>query len=299
MIFDRFCGAAERYLPAFEDILRKARIFIFDIIPHEELPKALPSEKIEWIRENFFLPFPVVAVEDKASCIVISDPSENTIGLSGVERYFAEFLPMTSPLEAFPDYRNLPEEDLRAIKAIKEEMSDVSVVAFGIIKLDIANETKLHIYGVIDGLHVLSKEGLQLSLKGVEVPPNILGGILKNASTAIQELMTLNTPDRFVLEVSPLKEKHHKSVKIPRSVDRPRYTILHPHEIRKAMGIKEEPSGEKRASPRPHERRRHLRTYRDDRYTNFKGKTVVIPATWVGPSEVVRGNTRYKVLLDI
>lgn len=50
-----------------------------------------------------------------------------------------------------------------------------------------------------------------------------------------------------------------------------------------------------------HERRRHTRTFRSDFYKNKKGDTIVIEATWVGPTEHFDGpfNRFYKVRLDI
>ena len=48
-------------------------------------------------------------------------------------------------------------------------------------------------------------------------------------------------------------------------------------------------------------RRRHERTYRDDRYVNMKGQTQIIEAIWIGPTESFDpDNDRlYKVRLDI
>lgn len=50
-----------------------------------------------------------------------------------------------------------------------------------------------------------------------------------------------------------------------------------------------------------HERRRHTRTFRSDFYKNKKGETIIIEATWVGPTEHFDGpfNRFYKVRLDI
>jgi hypothetical protein len=70
----------------------------------------------------------------------------------------------------------------------------------------------------------------------------------------------LSNPKYFILEESPTKEskKAKKGKKIPRSHDRPKYVHLKPNEIRKRLSI-EKPSEQKRSSPIPHERRRHLR----------------------------------------
>ena len=114
--------------------------------------------------------------------------------------------------------------------------------------------------------------------------------------TAIEEVMTFNTPDRFVLETIPSKRKRAKG-RIERSDSRPTYTLLRPDAIRRTMGISS--NAKEGFKKRPHERRRHFRTYKSDRYKSAKGKTVVIPATWIGPSEAEIGNKRYRVCLEV
>ena len=54
-----------------------------------------------------------------------------------------------------------------------------------------------------------------------------------------------------------------------------------------------------RKSPIVHERRAHPRTFRSDRFKQMKGKTIMIPAKWIGTSEKIVGNKQYKVMLDM
>jgi hypothetical protein len=117
----------------------------------------------------------------------------------------------------------------------------------------------------------------------------------------MEMIMRFNQPDRFVLEITPLKRNPQKpGGKIARSNERPIHTLLTPTEIRVKMGLPKPSGGTGTGAPKaPHERRRHFRTFRSDHFREAKGKTIIIPATWVGPHEVVRGNKRYKVLLDI
>ena len=68
------CRAVEgnEALKGLRPFMQKCRLFHLDIIPHDFLGKALDEIKVEDHVEDFFLPFPVVAVEDKASVLMIA-----------------------------------------------------------------------------------------------------------------------------------------------------------------------------------------------------------------------------------
>lgn len=122
---------------------------------------------------------------------------------------------------------------------------------------------------------------------------------MQNAVAALEEVMWFNTPDRFVVERSPdATLKKGKGPPIPRSQHRPRYILLRPGEIREKLGLGEEPVHD-RKSPTPHTRRRHYRTLRSDRYVNKQGTKLLIPATWIGPSEGEFKGRRYRVCLEL
>jgi hypothetical protein len=70
-------------------------------------------------------------------------------------------------------------------------------------------------------------------------------GALVNAKVAMQEVVIMNQPKNFVLEIAPIKTKHTaKSGKIVRSGDRPIYMILPPKEIRKRMSLPDPPDAD-------------------------------------------------------
>jgi hypothetical protein len=112
-------------------------------------------------------------------------------------------------------------------------------------------------------------------------------------------LVKLNTIDRFVLEVSPRKpsKKALKPGAIPKLRDRPEYLMLTPKEIRKYLGTHLEDTGRVQSV---HERRGHIRTYPDDkeRFPNAHGKSIWIDAVWIGESEAIVGNKKYRVVLE-
>ena len=78
----------------------------------------------------------------------------------------------------------------------------------------------------------------------LEIAP-IATAALRNAASALQEIMLLNDPETFILESTPLSAVNPKPVKlkpgqirrVPRTHERPTYTVLRPHEIRERMKL--------------------------------------------------------------
>jgi hypothetical protein len=113
---------------------------------------------------------------------------------------------------------------------------------------------------------------------------------------SIKGLVRLNCLDRFIMEIAPANKKEYGAKYIPTTVQRPTYILLYPHEIRKYMRTEHETTG-KRAG---HERRAHLRQYPDDitRFPKAHGRVVRIASTWIGSTEAVVGDKKYRVILD-
>lgn len=105
----------------------------------------------------------------------------------------------------------------------------------------------------------------------------------------------LMEPSHFIVETTSKNPQHRSFKKIPRSHQRPCYTYLKLEEIKKRYNLT---GGHGTSLVTGHPRRRHKRTYRNDRYTHMKGKTVDIPAVWVGPKETTIGNKIYRVCID-
>jgi hypothetical protein len=302
MIFDHFCGIVERHLPELERILREARLFVYEKPAHEMLPQEIAAERKAWLHGNFFLPFNTVAVEDPGSCVVFQDLSEDARGIAELRRFF-ECMPMMVGDEGAYDPRvDNPEVVRGFIKSVRgTQFEDAYVISVGTVSMKSGDGTgkDFIIEGNVDFLIVASKRGVIRSASGGAIPQQVGEAALRNVGVALQEMMMLNTPDRFVVEMSPAARETREAPKIPRSDRRAVYTLLHPAEIRRIMGLPDT-LGDGRASPAPHERRRHVRVLRSERFTaSVRGKSIVIPATWVGPSEAVRGAKRYKVLLDL
>ena len=106
------CWIAEKGLTPLQKILREARLFVFPARPHDVLPRSHSEEEIEFLRESFFLPFPTIAVEDKASCLIIQDFDKDTRGIEQPRR-FIEIMSSLTNLTNFcegenPEYQKFP-----------------------------------------------------------------------------------------------------------------------------------------------------------------------------------------------
>lgn len=142
------------------------------------------------------------------------------------------------------------------------------------------------------------------SSKGNQKYQNVLA-VLESAASAIAQpiigkamalIMTLNTPDRFIMEVTPTNTGVRSKKYIPKSHQRPEYIILHPHIIRHYMKTESDVEGHKR---RGHERRGHLRRYPNDpiKFPRAHGKVIQIAPLWIGSTESVVGDRQYRVIL--
>lgn len=314
MIFDKLARAVERGIPKLVQILNSTRLFVFPGRAHEILHEDDEID-IDFVRENFFLPFQHIAVEDTASCILLWDDSKGQRGLSHV-RHFIECMSFATPSSEFNTRRNtdgspgLTDEQLsvveRAAKVMPNDALAVSTGTFKAIYLERQDGKCKFIYDAeVSGVMVARTDG-------TVIPPQLLfptesdarlvaNGTIRNAGAAIQEVNYLNSPDRFILEEMPedyekRRVRAQKLGRVMRRHERPTHTPLYPREIRRRLHLPPVNAG---GPKQPHERRAHTRTYPDDpvQWPHAHGKTIVIPSSWIGPSSATIGNKRYRVLL--
>lgn len=308
MLFDRLCGFVERgFLPAdLEPMVRAAALIHFPCAAHELLDPTLGLEQEDTMADEFFLPLPVVAVEDRASVIVLQNVPPYSIGeapTTGMHQPFRYIECMTTRPE--PEAFGPGQVSPSPIPGHQSPTGEYAVT-----------------WGEMRDLkHIGSQFSCNLRVQGAvfatkrEVlhrisPPNSLIPLLQkqsadNVKAAIRELMVFNSPDRWVLEESSTKPQKRRKPKkgrgehILRSDERPRYTLMTAHEIREKLHLQDHDAGG--PGVRPHERRAYWRTYRHERFASsgLQGKKVLIPSTWVGPSEHVDKQRRYRVRLDL
>jgi hypothetical protein len=294
MIFDLMAKLFSKHdLPQeFRIPMKHCKLFVFPGRARELLLKERNEEEAAFLRENFFLPFQYVAIEDTASCVILWDKDKGAKGLH-VERMFLECMPADADAEEFREKaRAAGSED--AVEILKSLPPKTCIISYGCIRYCDMGTQSMRLEGKL-------LAAIGVCPDGVVFPPEELSKVLppepstRNVGMALEEIMYFNSPDRFIFEKTPKAFLDGKTKSVPRSHERPIYTILSPTEIRKEMQLPE--STDKR-SVRLHERRRHYRTLNDDRFVNAKGKTIVVKASWIGPSENIVGNKRYKVLLD-
>lgn len=121
---------------------------------------------------------------------------------------------------------------------------------------------------------------------------NTISGYVMMANTA---LSFINHPKKFIFETKDVSMTDKVSkLKNRRSHQRPTYTVISPLEIRNIMNV----TADTGRIVSAHERRRHPRWFKSDRFVNVKGQVIWVESTWIGPSEQTVGNKHYKVLLD-
>lgn len=304
MHFDQLCGIAEKHMPELLPLLERARIFVFPGRAHEILPKQYTQEEVDTMREHFFLPFSTIAVEDTATCTILWDAEKNQKGLAG-KRFFIECVSTATHGDEFDD-GDMTDEARVEWEMAKLQWPGACAISVGsTTRIEAQSGQKVALYGTVDWSMVASKDKMYVKPfppSAAEEPEESIKSVLRNVRAAIEEVLFFNNPARFVLETRPSKFKPMKKKKgrkrVLRSANRPIYTLLEPKEIREKLGLEENGAARKQA---PHERRRHYRTYSDDpkKWPKAHGKTIVVPASWIGPDEAERDGKKYKVRLDL
>jgi len=301
MIFDKLCGFAERHIPPLRAMCESAALFSFPGRAHEIL-KEMEYGDVKELVDSFFLPFHCTAIEDTASCILIEDEDEAQVGFSK-PRTFIECYPIFGTEGEFADSTPSPSTAFFKDKGVP---SDTYVITVGTLSSyqfqPTAERNPVTLAGNLEWWAAVTKDQIilpQQRNRSVTAFAGIEASAIRNVGAAIEEVCWFNQPARFVVESLSMKarspDKAKKAGKILRSDDRPRYTTLYPREIQHLL-----PSLRgSHSSPGSHARRRHFRTYNAERYSAMKGKTVIIPATWVGPTETEMDGRRYKIRLDI
>lgn len=294
MIFDKLCSIIEKYLPEYRQLVEESKLFVFDGKPHEFLPKKIDENALY---NDFFLPFRTVAIEDSASVVILHDPFPNMVGFKD-DRIFIECF--SGEVEA----SNFGDSTKKEIDG--KFLGDVNVCAIitGLIKLGSDSKHSKTIEGVIHRLFYVNMKTKKIvgDYTG-KVLKELDGGIgdtsaqcLRNPATALEEILLLNTPKHFIVEDKP-KKQHRSNKKIARSHQRSKFTLIDAKAIKKIFTEKTGKNFDKEITG--HERRKHFRTLKSDKFVNKKGSTIVIPSTWVGPREVTTNKRIYKVRTDL
>jgi len=301
MVFDALCRYAERHDRELLPLVRQAKLFWFDAIPQHVLNTKIEPAGARMHNESFFLPFGVIAIEDRGGCVILADVEAKQKGLPGL-RVFVEAISVD--VMCGPQSKEIFLGNQENVEHLRQQgwPPGAILVTAGKIGVELAEDGSGNrwLSGSVRYVRGATKDLAGAPRPFDKVDDETLERALQGAETALREVMYFNSPSRFVVERIPLSciGKPDTSAKIPRSHERPMFTLIDPRSARRVMGLPE-PTGEGHASPSPHERRRHYRTMRSERFTRARGRTIIIPACWVGPSESVVGKHMWKVRLDI
>ncbi len=329
MIFDQLCGIAERYLPELIPFLEQAELFIFPGRPQDILPKKSPDTET---RDYFFMPFPVMAVEDTATCTILMDTETKQMGISG-RRNFIDCMPLFNSLSEFdpaasdPEIRELFEKNYNA--QWEQNNHGVYSISMGYIhtigtqvvkqveKVTAKGETTWFRWvhknkGIVQDTHDVER----LELQEPDMVQAARKSAASNALTALQEVMFFSDPSRFILETCPVKKKNKKikkkrknQLKIPRSNNRSTYIFVEPNKIYDKFGVSA--SDPVRQLQKGHQRKRFIRKLRHTKYSESgvlspkyddRGpyyKVAPVKQTWVGPESAIIKKQHYKVRVDL
>ncbi|MBM3494211.1 MAG: hypothetical protein FJX72_07815 [Armatimonadetes bacterium] len=309
--FDRLCWFAERFpdllSPSLDALLFQTSLFRFPHTAHEVLPKFYTKEELDFQRAYFHLPFRIVAIEDQTSCVILWEEQRDQIGLIS-KRWFIELASLSAErASSWNDGALETKARAKLPAATRARLEHAHNFSFGMFEVaDVENtgaseqSWRFMLKGSVASYHMLDDNGPMP--EGVELlaayPDIMTTTALRNAMSAVEELMMFNRPDRFIVRETPARARALDAPKIPRAHERPTYTLLHPQEARSKLGI---PMPTGRGGRFIGERRRHVRRYPDDpeRWPKAHGKIIVVPATWVGPHEANVGRRHYTIMLDL
>ena len=226
MIFDQLLGTIERHYKDFYDgylyhLCKEAKIFDFHATSHKILPKKINTKDLDFIKEYFILPFPVVAVEDTASCTILADLTKNQVG-PFEDRFFLDCVPSGVP---YTEFREDEQERLRENEALGLNLQDDQLfITGGAYRFITMDESKYLSNIQLQFMILASKDKVYLSPEQLKpmIDDSTRRSAAMNAKTALEEIMFFNNPKHFILESAPMKQRS-KEKKLARSHERPKY----------------------------------------------------------------------------
>lgn len=300
MLFDKVVSLCEHHkeLKFLQPMLRACKLFI---LPYEV--KKFNIE--EHLDENFFLPFPAVAISTGDRLFFWVNMDEETVGLNRT-RGFIDIAPLQDgEMDGVSSGISLCLSQLR-FKDMNVGNRTASADIDGIFMAR-GNKRRISVKSISDA-----------ELKKYPEGSRIIDGMLNDAMVSMYQVSLINHPDNFILETTTPKNMKKTGKKIPRAHQRPQYTLLKPHAIREIMRLPQQ-EGTGRRKRGGGDVRAHMHflkhpKFRFDPKTGMelepkpiphgphKGKphyrTKFIPAHWRGPSEAIVGNKVYRVVLD-
>ena len=171
-----------------------AKVFHLPVTPHEVLPRKQDLETISNSAINFRLPYPITAIEDNASCVLLIDPRPGLRGLDE-QRLFIDCIPLNND-EA--RYNDTPFERAMCELLKATSVPGVHAVCVGNISSPAQRagqwlamgELLWIVTGTVTEQHATIADFNALPESGKTA---MIQGSLRNAMTAIEELIALQS----------------------------------------------------------------------------------------------------------
>lgn len=303
-------------LPNVYKALNSARIFAFDddsepLIPDGDIVNC--KTKVDYINEDFFLPFPCVSALFKDATkqsliVIIEDTRPKQIGFEHPRKIYV--------LHKFWKEKHQPLEIIESSFKVVKDPSNKADYA-----IEIGDDAIAHLWenGEFETSYLSNPAPWKYYLdpeknKDEKAKMNMRTKIAATLLIELQSWSIITSPDYFIMAKEPKKKRKLKPGQIRKVSERPEYTILKPYQIRERMGLPQ-PSLQGLAK-RPHERRRHEAFLSHDKYRFDKQGMVIEPkvipygtrkgelyykriikeAIWIGPSTNTTKTHVYRVL---
>lgn len=305
--------------------LKQAKIFEFDMLPIDTL-NNIDVSKIGKLAEGLVMPFPVVAIEDKAGVVIIISDKDKLLD-TNVDRTCItyqmvienSYRPNQSDDEFYERvglgrlFETKKEEDIVGSQMIYTGRfmvgwdNDIYKWAIDMDKCDLYSAYIKMNDGRENDFDFTNSDKMTYYN---QVRMLCMRDFHRGVITAYEELLPLGDYDKVILrEELILSEREKKRLpKYRKTHQRAKYTIVRPNEARRIMGLSEpQPKtegGRIIKERRAHWRREHERTLHHPKFGDKVGTTKTIPKTfiaavWNGDDESTCGNKHYKVIYDL
>ena len=199
MIFDKLRAAVSRFMTDIMPVVESAMHIKFPYDPHKILPTRMDTWRL-MSTGLFKLPYPIVAIEDPASCVVIADLQPDQRGLDG-ERLFIECVPVAPGVDE-SHYNDAPEA-AEAMAVMCATMPKTAVIiVIGRFSSHAQRNDSYLVDGTVSHSFVCSDRELMTPLGAFEDLDDqgkrqTTESSLRNAMTAIEEIMFIESRPGF------------------------------------------------------------------------------------------------------
>jgi hypothetical protein len=285
------CKLIERFpdqLGCYEQPMREAAIF--SMAPKPRLGETLSERELRIINDGFFLPF---------ENTVISTPEVAVLISTNQERRGLPYMAMTVAASKHPEGIFF-DTGVIVVRDVRARDRDGYEVLYNWSQGPVfVYDSRTQLLDARSADEMVTYAEYASAVLDTDITARL--GFL--AAFGIARTIAFNRPHHHVLEMKDVEPRPVFGSRIPRKNERPAYTTIKPHVFRRMCrlaGVISESEEREHSGKCSHWRRQHYRHLHSDRFVSKRGQTIVVPSTWIGPTEILNDNgKRYRVLTDI